>query len=443
MIQHEIRIIDRGFNRYIIDANEYVLGRMFDNKAESIIVHFPQAEINRSCKMIVSVDGFIVDKINVENCVEIPIKKDLSSYPIICVGFNFYDATGYEKNSEIKQFQFLKAHDKDGINAIYYELKEKIDNIVIRQAQSDLAEDDDTVDAFVKGKKTSNLANDGADGISPYASEKFVTDKIAEINIPEMPSIPEAPDLTGYATEQYVNNSVYNSIGIEQQIDYNAVLQEDEIIASLDESVSDFELKQNTAYLFHIYLPLVTLTGDLNDNYTLFLTDKNGNRVHLNCMYEKDITKTSTVGDFCQIQDYDVGIGYSWEFNGHYREVNDGGVVRRVVYVDTITRETNPSMTGENLHNAVINSKLKVGTTVLCTAEYAINGHSYIAGHTYKVNGEWVDSELMLDTVDLTAETGDTVKALTYDDTTLGEHITEILGHINSENFGFFNIGRL
>lgn len=37
-------------------------------------------------------------------------------------------------------------------------------------------------------------------------------------------------------------------------------------------------------------------------------------------------------------------------------------------------RETNPSMTGEDLYTAIVDTKLKVGTTVLCTTDYENNG---------------------------------------------------------------------
>ena len=102
-----------------------------------------------------------------------------------------------------------------------------------------------------------------------------------------------------------------DTIGRQYIVDFDAVLEGDSIIATLHETVSDFEMKNNTAYQFHIYLPLVTLTGDLNDTYRIVLRDKDGNNINLNCITQKDFTTTATVGDMCQIQDYDIGIGYS------------------------------------------------------------------------------------------------------------------------------------
>lgn len=204
------------------------------------------------------------------------------------------------------------------------------------------------------------------------------------------------------SAKSYADNLAVEYIGREQQVDFNAVLQNNVITATLDETINDFTFTNNTGYLFHIYLPLTTLTGDLNNDYTIVLKDKNGNNININCMFQKDITKTSTVGDLCQIQDYDIGIGYSWEFYANYREINNDGTIVRMVYTDTVVRETNPSMTGADLHLAISNSKLKVGTAVLCLTDYENNGTIYKAGCTYRIDGTYADGKIMLTAVDLT-----------------------------------------
>lgn len=208
--------------------------------------------------------------------------------------------------------------------------------------------------------------------------------------------------ITFNSAKDYINEKVIEYIGREQQVDFNAILENNVITATLDETISDFTFTNNTGYLFHIYLPLTTLTGDLSNNYTIILKDKNGNNININCMFQKDITKTSTVGDLCQIQDYDIGIGYSWEFYANYREINNNGNVVRMVYTDTVVRETNPSMTGYSLHLAISNSKLKIGTAVLCTTDYENNGTTYKAGCTYRIDGTYADGEIILTAVDLT-----------------------------------------
>jgi hypothetical protein len=214
-----------------------------------------------------------------------------------------------------------------------------------------------------------------------------------------------------------LENKIENNIGREIQLDFNAVLENNEIIANLDETIKDYELQNNTGYLFHIYLPLVTLTGDLNNDYPIYLMDKDFNKVNINTIFQKDITKTSTVGDMCQIQDYDIGIGYSWEFYGHFRKINNNGNEINVIYTDTIVRETNSSLTGEQLHKDVVNSKLKVGTTVLCLSDYGNNGSKYEKGHTYLIENESDTEEIILIATDITA---------LYDDTEIKQNIADI-----------------
>lgn len=209
--------------------------------------------------------------------------------------------------------------------------------------------------------------------------------------------------------KSYTNETAIDYIGREQQIDFNATLEGNIITATLDETVSDFTFTNNTGYLFHIYLPLVTLTGTLDNSYEIILKDKDNNTININCMFQKDITKTSTVGDLCQIQDYDTGIGYSWEFYGNYREITENGTLIREVYTDTVVRETNPSMNGQDLHLAIVNSKLKVGTVVMCTTNYENNGSAYYAGRTYKINGDYSTGELILSAEDITVNTFGTI----------------------------------
>jgi hypothetical protein len=186
------------------------------------------------------------------------------------------------------------------------------------------------------------------------------------------------------------------------QVDFNAVLENDTIIATLDETIADFEFTSGVEYLIHIYLPLVTLTGDLEDKYKIILKDKDGNNININCIYQDDINETSSVGNLCQIQNYDTGIGYSWTFTGYYRKINDNGNIVRIISTDVIVRESVSTMTGENLHKDLVNSRLKTGNVIICTSDYENNGSNYIKGHQYLITGELVDGDLILDAEDIT-----------------------------------------
>lgn len=45
------KIQDTGFDRYVIAASAYVLGRRYDNIAEHITVAKPESESGRDCMM--------------------------------------------------------------------------------------------------------------------------------------------------------------------------------------------------------------------------------------------------------------------------------------------------------------------------------------------------------------------------------------------------------
>lgn len=245
-------------------------------------------------------------------------------------------------------------------------------------------------------------------------------------------------EFDNYYTKDEVENTIADgiekNIGKEVQLDFNAILEDNKIIATLDESISDYELQNSTGYLFHIYLPLVTLTGDLDNTYPIYLKDKDGNDININSMFQKDINETSTVGDLCQIQDYDTGVGYSWEFYGHYRKISDNGNVVNVVYTDSIVRETNPSMTGEQLHLSIVDNKLKIGTSVMCISDYENNGTSYTKGHTYLIENDSDTEDVILIATDITTGVEE-IKELRADLGANFNEVTEDLSYLLSNNF--------
>ena len=232
-------------------------------------------------------------------------------------------------------------------------------------------------------------------------------------------------------------NFVYEHAGYETQVDYNAILEDNKIKATFDTTISDLQLYNSTGYLVHIYLPLTTLTGELDDTYTFELRDKDGNIININTIYQEDINENASVGNMCQVQEYDVGIGYSWTFYAHYKELAENNTTVRLFVTDTIIRETNTSMSGQALYTAINNSKLAPNTTVLCTNDYTSNGTTFVKGHNYKIVGDYTSGELLLSWEDITpALGGSLVKTETYDNTTFADHISEILGYTNNENGG-------
>lgn len=199
-----IKILDNGTDRYTISANDYILGRMYDNEAEEISIEKPKSEANSICTMIITCMDFVVDHINVGS-EPIKIKSNISQYEHVRIGFAFTRADGYVKNSEIKKFSFLEAQkpdgfipvesdqktsieyllqfgfakcDKQGTTLIFYnannEVVSSINLSLFSQEQADMAEDDETLPTYIHNKSTKYLLNEGEDGTSPYATEDFV-----------------------------------------------------------------------------------------------------------------------------------------------------------------------------------------------------------------------------------------------------------------------------
>lgn len=196
-----IKIVDEGEARYCLKANFEILGRMWDNEGEEVVVVKPESESESLCVMIVTSNGKVVDHIVVED-EPVKITNNLSQYSNVKIGFSFSRADGYVKNSEILRFYFLKAQKPDGFVPVESEqiviieqlarygfAKAELQNNELVfftmngseaqrvqlsgfvQEQSDLSERDEIKETFVKGKKTSNLENDG-DGSSPFATIK-------------------------------------------------------------------------------------------------------------------------------------------------------------------------------------------------------------------------------------------------------------------------------
>lgn len=219
MEYREIRIIDSGSDKYKQVAPEKCLGRQYDNDAVSIKIIRPEVEQDSTCFMIVTdTYGAVLDQINMSKN-ETSIKRHLSKYQTIQVGFYFMRANGYVKNCAIEKYNFAPALDPNStietppeqetnINLILEEgfvdvkWKEGKHNVLeftnlngdvvseielsgFLQEQSDLGEIDETKETFVKGKKTSNLFNDG-DGKSRFATEDFVVGQVPEVDFSEI-----------------------------------------------------------------------------------------------------------------------------------------------------------------------------------------------------------------------------------------------------------------
>ena len=211
---HNIKIIDSGLDRYLLEPNEIVtLGRQWDSGADEIAIERPEAEKDSLCVMIINdISGNYIDHI-IMNTDSYTIKSNVSMNKYIKISFRFLRQDGYSKGSEVLIGKFLTTQKPYDFKPDDPAQKEDIDYLVgfgftdskldgnelqffnmfgnkvvafdlspFVQAQSDLGETDQTAETFVKGKKTSNLLNDGEDGTSPFATQKWTQENAGKID---------------------------------------------------------------------------------------------------------------------------------------------------------------------------------------------------------------------------------------------------------------------
>ena len=168
-----------------------VFGRLYDNEADTIQIVRPAGEADSVCTLIFTdVNGGVIDHV-VMTSDEWKITSNVSQYANVQFGFSFARQDGYIKNSEIGTGQFLPALKPDDFVPVAPDQQTNLDYLIghgftgsklngnsiefynmngdkvvsfdlspFMQAQSDLGEEDETAETFVKGKKTSNLEND-------------------------------------------------------------------------------------------------------------------------------------------------------------------------------------------------------------------------------------------------------------------------------------------
>jgi len=119
-----INLLDEGADRYTLIADDYCLGRRYDNNAERIIVVKPTAEQGHACTMIVTHNGENVDRVLVGET--ILVKDILSQYDRVEIGFCFTGENDYIKNSEVKTFYFADAQSPEDFTPVDPEIEEDL-----------------------------------------------------------------------------------------------------------------------------------------------------------------------------------------------------------------------------------------------------------------------------------------------------------------------------
>lgn len=106
-----IYIKDTGYDRYTIEADNYVLGRQYDDLDAQIEIVRPDGEENSGCTMkIVNGYGQVIDNISMDKNVY-TICGNVSRYRCVYISFSFVRTDGSVKNSESCAFSFMEAED--------------------------------------------------------------------------------------------------------------------------------------------------------------------------------------------------------------------------------------------------------------------------------------------------------------------------------------------
>lgn len=248
-----IKITDSGIDYYTIEPKKVILGRMYDNDADTIKIERPINELNSVCTMIITKpDGKVVDHIIMENDTY-NIENVVSQHRLVKIGFSFSRQDGYVKNSEIILGEFLLAQKPDDYVPVEPKQKKNIDYLIqfgftdsklvgnelqffnmngdkvvsfdlspFTQEQSDLGETDVSRETFVKGKTTKNLKNEGEDGSSPYATEQYVAEHSSKIEIDT-----EMSDTSENAVQNKVIKEYVDSKSVVIEIDNKTITQND------------------------------------------------------------------------------------------------------------------------------------------------------------------------------------------------------------------------
>lgn len=246
-MDRNIKIVDSGLEYYTLEPCDcIILGRMYDNDADTIVIERPEAEKDSVCTMIITNPmGSVVDHIIMEND-KYNIKNVVSQNSYVKIGFSFSRQDGYIKNTAIIVGSFLSAQKPDGFVPVEPEQKKNFDYLAsygftdsklvgnelqffnmngdkviafdlspFTQEQSDLGELDESKETFVKGKKTSNLTNDG-DGASPFATEQWVTEHGVGVTVDTEMSDTSINPVQNKVIKEYVDVEVNT---INQEID--------------------------------------------------------------------------------------------------------------------------------------------------------------------------------------------------------------------------------
>ena len=384
-----IEIIDKGQERYTIEANTYILGRRYDNNAEKIQIIKPEIEKDSICVMIVTRNNEVVDHIIIEN-EYIDIKSNITQYESVNIGFSFSKADGYVKNSEIKRFTTLPAQKPDDFIPVEPEQKQSLDllskygfvsaeldnNMLIFknalgnvasevqlsgfiQEQADWNETNDKSETYIKNKPTklSQFTNDmnfvDKDYVDQNVGGSYTQGTGINISEDNVISIDDTvalksdiPDTSGFATEESLSGRVIPKTSNSKFTDNTIDIQ----------GTSEYKIT----------------IGEKGGQNGLFISRDNSNTIWFDAVGMRLFNNGTLIGSIQKSNKFD-SFRYALNDYSSFFDFNDVSI----------------KLSGNDLINTLntnfINSKVYNGQIVICTENSTDN--TYLAGHLYLIGG--------------------------------------------------------
>ena len=218
-------------------------------------------------------------------------------------------------------------------------------------------------------KKTSDLTND-----SNFVTEQELSAK-------------------GFATENFVGNEIFYSIGKQLFLGANGTIANEEIIFEVQDDASYDEklLTNGREFEVDLHLPVV---GDIELYYPMYIMFKGYKTPIYNILSGNDV---ATVADMLQLSKYRNETGYRWICKMRYILVGGNAPIRGFGITSTVTQQDIIRVDSEEMVDYLADGGLPQGQVVFCDEEPLNNG--YKLGHFYKfritygdVNSyEWID----------------------------------------------------
>lgn len=181
-----------------------------------------------------------------------------------------------------------------------------------------------------------------------------------------------------YATNTFVSDSVFYSIGAQFFLGADGAIENDEIIFEVqnDDAYDEKLLTNGREFEVDLLLPVV---GDIELYYPMYIMFKGYKTPIYNILSGNDV---ATVADMLQLSKYRNETGYRWITKMRYILVGGNDPLRAFGITSTVTQQDIIRVDTEEMIDYLSDGGLPQGQVVLCDTVTVNNG--YELGHFYR-----------------------------------------------------------